>query len=61
MLKLAEGLVEDERPVYPYKITKTEVLNNPFPDIKPRVRQAPVQEKKRKEKKAGVKYDTHSN
>ncbi|KAH1014778.1 spliceosome-associated protein CWC27 homolog [Dendroctonus ponderosae] len=55
MLKLAEGLVEDERPVYPYKITKTEVLNNPFADIQPRVKQAPTQEKKKKEKKAGVK------
>ncbi|KAJ8925424.1 hypothetical protein NQ315_009256 [Exocentrus adspersus] len=56
MLKLGEGLVEDERPVYPHKILKTEVLNNPFPDIVPRLNHhVEVKEKKRKEKKPGVK------
>lgn len=59
MLKLEEGLVEDERPVYPHKILKTEVLNNPFPDIIPRVINVEVKEKKKKEKKAGVKYVFH--
>lgn len=56
MLKLAEGLIEDERPVYPYKILKTEVLSNPFTDIIPRIKEVQVKEKKKKEKKAGVKY-----
>lgn len=55
MVKLAEGLIEDERPVYPYKIIKTEVLNNPFPDIEPKVTQVHTKEKKKKEKKQGVK------
>ncbi|VEN40496.1 unnamed protein product [Callosobruchus maculatus] len=55
MLKLEEGLVEDERPLYPNKILKTEVLNNPFPDIEPRIQTVEVKEKKKKEKKMGVK------
>uniref|UniRef100_A0A6P7GAM0 Spliceosome-associated protein CWC27 homolog n=1 Tax=Diabrotica virgifera virgifera TaxID=50390 RepID=A0A6P7GAM0_DIAVI len=55
MLKLEEGLVEDERPVYPNKIIKAEVLNNPFPDIVPRFQKVEVKEKQKKEKKAGVK------
>ncbi|XP_060530579.1 spliceosome-associated protein CWC27 homolog [Cylas formicarius] len=55
MLKLAEGLIEDERPVYPYKILKTEVLHNPFDDIVPRVKETVVKEKKKKEKIPGVK------
>lgn len=37
MLKLEEGLIEDERPAYPHKIIKAEILNNPFTDIEPRV------------------------
>ncbi|KAF7268424.1 hypothetical protein GWI33_018434 [Rhynchophorus ferrugineus] len=55
MIKLAEGLIEDEKPVYPYKILKTEVLSNPFTDIVPRIKEVQVKEKKKKEKKAGVK------
>ncbi|KAJ8960135.1 hypothetical protein NQ318_003854 [Aromia moschata] len=55
MLKLEEGLIEDEKPVYPHKILKTEVLNNPFPDVVPRVTSVKVGEKKKKEKKTGVK------
>jgi len=55
MLKLAEGLIENERPAYPHKITKTEVLNNPFPDIVPREKRLEVKERKKKEKKPGVK------
>ncbi|XP_066142914.1 spliceosome-associated protein CWC27 homolog [Euwallacea fornicatus] len=55
MLKLAEGLIEDERPTYPHKILKTEVLSNPFPDIEPRVKRVEVREKKKKERKPGVK------
>ncbi|CAG9863683.1 unnamed protein product [Phyllotreta striolata] len=57
MLKLEEGLLEDETPVYPQKILKTEVLHNPFTDIIPRIiKTAEVKEKKKKEKRAGVKY-----
>lgn len=57
MLKLEEGLVENERPVYPHKIIKTEVLSNPFPDIEPRVTEKSDEknEKKTKERKPGVK------
>lgn len=55
MLKLEEGLVEDERPLYPHKILKTEVLHNPFPDIEPRVSEVKTKEKRKKEKKPGVK------
>ncbi|KAL1497500.1 hypothetical protein ABEB36_008451 [Hypothenemus hampei] len=55
MLKLAEGLIENERPAYPYKILKTEVLHNPFDDIVPRIQQVQIKEKKKKEKKQGVK------
>lgn len=55
MLKLEEGLIEDERPVYPHKILKTEVLYNPFPDIVPRVKEVKVKEKKKKDRTPGVK------
>ena len=38
MIKLGEGIVDpNERPVYPHKIIKAKILNNPFPDIVPRV------------------------
>ncbi|KAI0978408.1 hypothetical protein GJ496_010860 [Pomphorhynchus laevis] len=36
MLRLADGEIENERPVYPHKIISTEVLANPFCDLKPR-------------------------
>lgn len=55
MLKLEEGLIEDETPAYPHRITKTEVLHNPFTDMVPRIIKSEVKEKKKKEKKAGVK------
>lgn len=57
MLKLEEGLIEDERPVYPHKVIKTEVLNNPFNDIEPRILEPVVKEskKKKKDRKPGVK------
>nr|XP_023014594.1 peptidyl-prolyl cis-trans isomerase CWC27 homolog [Leptinotarsa decemlineata] len=55
VLKLEEGLIEDETPVYPHKIIKTEVLNNPFPDIEPRIKVTEVKEKKKREKSSGVK------
>ncbi|XP_026478617.1 spliceosome-associated protein CWC27 homolog [Ctenocephalides felis] len=58
MLKLEECETDDdERPMYPQKILKVEILNNPFSDIVPRVSKEfefkePV---KVKEKKKGVK------
>lgn len=37
MLKMEEGIIdENERPLYPHKIIKTEILLNPFDDIIPR-------------------------
>ena len=38
MLKLQEGEVDEEyeRPVYPNKVIRTHVIDNPFDDIKPR-------------------------
>lgn len=56
MVKLEEGLIERERPVYPHKILKTVVLNNPFPDIEPRIVEREAVEEKPKAKKQGVKY-----
>ncbi|XP_049845236.1 spliceosome-associated protein CWC27 homolog [Schistocerca gregaria] len=58
LLKLEEVLVdEDEQPLYPQKIFKAKVLNNPFPDVVPRRDPAKEQvtEVKKKEKTAGVK------
>lgn len=49
---------QDERPEYPQKIIKTEVLNNPFPDIVPRLKienEVPEEERKKKKKKKGTK------
>lgn len=55
MLKLEESEVDqNERPMYPQRILKTEVLLNPFEDIVPReVLRSKTKEKKKKEK--GVK------
>ena len=38
MVKLQDGDVDEdnERPVYPHKILRTNVITNPFPDIQPR-------------------------
>lgn len=58
MLKLEEALVdENDRPLYPPKILKTEILNNPFPDIEPRVTAKRSEEARDswKSKKTGVK------
>lgn len=55
MLKLEEGLIEGETPVYPHKIIKTEVLNNYFPDIVPRVKESKHSNKKKKDRTPGVK------
>ncbi|XP_043277171.1 spliceosome-associated protein CWC27 homolog [Venturia canescens] len=59
MLKLEEALVdENERPSYPQKILKTEVITNPFKDIVPRdLGKSAIEEKKSEKpaKKSGVK------
>ncbi|XP_046661739.1 spliceosome-associated protein CWC27 homolog [Homalodisca vitripennis] len=58
MIKLEDTLVDqDDRPLYPPKIIGTEVLNNPFPDIVPRVVKKKGQDEKptKKPKVAGVK------
>ena len=48
--------LQDDRPVYPYKIVKTEVLNNPFPDIEPRVKiENEIPKEKRSKKHKGTK------
>jgi peptidyl-prolyl cis-trans isomerase SDCCAG10 len=36
MIKLQDGILEDDRPVHPHKILRTKILINPFPDIEPR-------------------------
>lgn len=46
-------LGQDDRPEYPHKVIKTEVLNNPFPDILPRLaidNEIPKEERKKKKK-----------
>ncbi|XP_055843367.1 spliceosome-associated protein CWC27 homolog [Episyrphus balteatus] len=56
MLKLEEGLVDHtERPMYPHKIIKTEILHNPFDDIVPRTTKSDSKKEKRKKKEKGVK------
>lgn len=56
MLKLEEGLVDhNERPMYPHKIIKAEILNNPFDDIVPRELNKEVKKLKKKKKEKGVK------
>ncbi|XP_050422170.1 spliceosome-associated protein CWC27 homolog [Adelges cooleyi] len=59
LTKLNEVLVDkEERPIYEQKILKTVVLNNPFPDIVPRIeKKIDKSEKgtKKKEKNSGVK------
>lgn len=57
MLKLEEGLIEDERPAYPHKIIKTSVLSNPFSDIEPRTLEKKEESKEKiSVKQPGVKY-----
>lgn len=52
MIKLEEGEIDsDDRPLYPNKILGTEVLNNPFPDIVPRVTAIKKSEEKSAKKK----------
>ncbi|GAB0091679.1 CWC27 [Sergentomyia squamirostris] len=56
MLKLEEGIAdEDERPMYPQKIIRAEILHNPFEDIVPRVLKKVEKSKDQKTKEKGVK------
>lgn len=59
VLKMEDGDIDaNERPVYPYKIIKTEILLNPFDDIVPRksAKSERDREKRRSKKEKGVKY-----
>ncbi|XP_017475491.1 PREDICTED: peptidyl-prolyl cis-trans isomerase CWC27 homolog [Rhagoletis zephyria] len=56
MLKLEDGLVDhNERPMYPQKILRTEILNNPFDDIVPRKVAKENKKEKNKKREKGVK------
>lgn len=48
-------MFQDDRPQFPQKILKTEVLNNPFEDIVPRIIPEKKDKESKKEKKIGVK------
>lgn len=48
-------MFQDDRPQFPQKILKTEVLNNPFEDIVPRIISEKKDKESKKEKKIGVK------
>lgn len=59
VLKMEDGDIDaNERPIYPYKIIKTEILLNPFDDIVPRktAKSERDREKKKSRKEKGVKY-----
>lgn len=56
MLKLEEGIVDHtERPLYPHKVLKAEILLNPFEDIVPRVVEKVKSKDKNKKREKGVK------
>lgn len=56
MLKLEEGVVDhNERPMYPHKILKAEILLNPFDDIIPREIKREEKKEKKQKKEKGVK------
>lgn len=56
MLKLEEGIVDhNERPMYPHKILKAEILLNPFDDIVPRVAKREEKRERKQKKEKGVK------
>lgn len=57
MLKLEEGIVDhNERPMYPHKILKAEILLNPFDDIVPRAVKREEKKDKKQTKEKGVKW-----
>jgi peptidyl-prolyl cis-trans isomerase SDCCAG10 len=52
------SIFQDERPLYPQKIIKAEILYNPFPDIIPRTQLKAREDKMvktKKEKRTGIK------
>uniref|UniRef100_A0A0A1XA14 Spliceosome-associated protein CWC27 homolog n=1 Tax=Zeugodacus cucurbitae TaxID=28588 RepID=A0A0A1XA14_ZEUCU len=56
MLKLEDGLVDhNERPMYPQKILRAEILSNPFEDIVPRKIAKETKREKTKKREKGVK------
>lgn len=56
MLKLEEGIVDhNERPLYPHKILKAEILLNPFEDIVPRIVEKVKSKDKSKKREKGIK------
>lgn len=58
MLKLEESVVDhNEKPLYPQRIIKTEILLSPFDDIVPRklATNEKVEKKEKKKKEKGVK------
>lgn len=61
MIKLNDTQTDaNERPLYPHKINKVKILNNPFPDLQPRYDRMKsskddAKEKKKKDKREGVK------
>lgn len=56
MLKLEEGIIDHtERPMYPHKILKAEILLNPFDDIVPRSAKQEDKKEKKQKKEKGVK------
>lgn len=62
MLRLGEGEVDrHERPLYPHKIIFTEILNNPFPDIKPREKPSKKIENKQENRKVNDNNNKSKN
>lgn len=58
VLKMQDSDIDaNERPVYPYKISKTEILMNPFDDIVPRrsIKNERSGEKRKAKREKGVK------
>ncbi|KAK7058751.1 Peptidyl-prolyl isomerase cwc27 [Halocaridina rubra] len=55
--RFEEGVIgKDDRPEYPHKVVKTQVLSNPFPDIIPRMKiENEIPKEERKKKKKGTK------
>ena len=52
----SELMSQEERPRHPPKIFKTDVLNNPFPDIEPRIINEKEKTSETKPKVKGTKY-----
>lgn len=56
MLKLEDSQTDpNDRPLYPHKILKATILNNPFPDLQCRVVKEDMKVKEGKKRKEGVK------